>query len=149
MAQFIRDWAPLTDIDGVPIRAVALLRNLPATLALCWDGPPGTLSAQTIAWHILSNFPDPGLALPPSWGPEDDKSFRDWCKQVLLWRILTDMDPARQCASVMLQLRGAASDLADLIPLPERLHGAIRDGQWIDGLTLLMSRLGRSLAPME
>lgn len=58
------------------------------------------------------------LRTPPGWGPEQEASysFRQWSRDVLLWSIASDLEPARKAACVMLVLRGAAKEVARQIP---------------------------------
>ena len=54
------------------------------------------------------------VTLPPRWGPSMERSysFLDWTQDLLTWSILSDMDPARQCAAIITQLDGSARLLA-------------------------------------
>ena len=83
------------------------------------------------------------LRTPPGWGPEQESTypFRQWSRDILLWSIASDMDPARKAASVMLVLRGAAKELARQIPPQAVVRGGLVNGVAVDPLTFLMHSL--------
>ena len=62
---------------------------------------------------------DANYRTPPSWGPDqaDRYPFRVWQRHILIWSILTDLDPRRKAAAVIMRLTGGAADLVETIPL--------------------------------
>ena len=81
--------------------------------------------------------------VPNAWGPEMEQnySFRQWSRDVLLWSIANEADPSRKAASVMLVLRGAAKELARQIPPQVIVQGGVINGVQVDPLTYLMHSL--------
>ena len=86
---------------------------------------------------------------PPSWGPGDRKTFRQWAHQLSRWCILTDLDPARQAAAVSLQLRGsAATYVQERTPVPALVQGGQVGGVWKPPLAVLMHCLSEKSSPL-
>eukprot|EP00438_Fugacium_kawagutii_P035880 Skav204682 [mRNA] locus=scaffold1284:96116:106049:- [translate_table: standard] len=83
------------------------------------------------------------LRTPPAWGPEQEAThpFRQWSRDILLWSIASDMEPARKAAAVMLTLRGAARELTRQIPPQAVVAGGLINGVQVDPLTYLMHAL--------
>ena len=60
---------------------------------------------------------------PPAWGPEMEHrgessyTLRQWSRDLLLWTIANDMEPHRQAALILGQLRGATLALTREIPI--------------------------------
>jgi hypothetical protein len=48
---------------------------------------------------------------------ESSYTFRQWSRDLLLWTIANDMEPHRQAALILGQLRGAAASLTREIPI--------------------------------
>ena len=48
---------------------------------------------------------------PPSYNPEHESSFsfEQYCRQVQLWTMMSDLQPYQQCAALLQQLRGSAA----------------------------------------
>ncbi|CAE8619736.1 unnamed protein product [Polarella glacialis] len=91
-----------------------------------------------------------GYRTPPSWGPEMEARypFRHWSRDVLVWTILTDMDPARKAAAVILQLRGGAEELARGLPPQAIVAGGLINGVQADPMTFLMHSLSERYAQL-
>ena len=68
--------------------------------------------------------------LPPTWSPEQDRyTFQMWQRDVLLWSIANgDIEPHRQAATLLTQLRGGARELTRDIPSQANLEGAVYNG---------------------
>ena len=65
------------------------------------------LAAVSVVMYMYAGRHGGGNArLPPSWGPELEGSypFHIWSRDILLWSISVDMDPARKAAVVLSQL---------------------------------------------
>eukprot|EP00974_Lingulodinium_polyedra_P028328 2732819-Lingulodinium_polyedra.AAC.1 len=54
---------------------------------------------------------------------ESSYSFRHWTRDIALWRFSTDIAEAKQAPAIVLQLRGAARDMAQDIDLGNLTHG--------------------------
>ena len=95
---------------------------------------------------VCHMFPGAGgnaFRTPPAWGPEQESTypFRQWSRDVLLWSIASDMEPARKAAAVMLTLRGAARELSRQIPPQAVVAGGLINGVQVDPLTYVMHAL--------
>ena len=66
----------------------------------------------------------------------------------MMWSILSDMDPARQAAAVLLQLRGAAAEFVQDMPAQAILYGGFLNGAQVDPMTYLMHALGEKYAQL-
>ena len=87
--------------------------------------------------------------VPPSWGPEDRKSFKKWSGEILRWCIVTDLDQPRQAAAVSLQLRGSAAEFVEQMPAQALIQGGMLNGQMVDPMTFLMGHLSQRFAPLQ
>ena len=85
---------------------------------------------------------------PPSWSPEDRRSFRDWSQDVLAWSILTDLDEPRQAAALRLSLRGSAQTFVRQLPAQALLQGGQIAGAQVTPMTFLMHHLAARFAPL-
>jgi hypothetical protein len=99
-----------------------------------------------ILMFVCHMFPGAGgnaFRTPPAWGPEQESTypFRQWSRDVLLWSIASDMEPARKAAAVMLTLRGAARELSRQIPPQAVVAGGLINGVQVDPLTYVMHAL--------
>ena len=101
--------------------------------------------AFLVMTSVCFMYPGAGNALrtPPAWGPEMEStySFRQWSRDILLWSIASDLEPARKAAAVMLTLRGAARELSRQIPPQAVVAGGLINGAQVDPLTYLMHAL--------
>lgn len=99
-------------------------------------------AVASVACHMFANHGH-ALRAPPAWGPEGESSypFQQWTRDVMLWSIASDMEPARKAASVMLVLRGAAKEMTRQIPAQAVVDGGIVNGVAVDPLTYLMHAL--------
>ena len=88
---------------------------------------------------------------PPSWSPEREAQypFRYWAQDLLAWSILsTDMDAAQQTAAIVLQLGGAARDLARHLSYQDLTTGGMVDGIMVDPVSYLLHHLATHFAPL-
>ena len=91
---------------------------------------------------------------PPAWGPEMEHrgesayTFRQWSRDLLLWTIANDMEPHRQAALILGQLRGAAASLTREIPINVIMNGGIINGQPADPTTYILHVLGERYAQL-
>eukprot|EP00438_Fugacium_kawagutii_P025194 Skav218080 [mRNA] locus=scaffold3382:13254:23272:- [translate_table: standard] len=83
------------------------------------------------------------LRTPPAWGPEQEMQypFRQWSRDIMLWSIATELEPARKAASVLLVLKGAAKELGRQIPPQAVVEGGVINGVQVDPLTYFMHAL--------
>ena len=91
------------------------------------------------------------LKYPPQWGPDMEPryTFAQWQREVYLWSIANgDMEPHRQCAMLLLQLRGGARELTRDLPDDVILRGAVINGQRADGITYIMNLLAERYAQL-
>ena len=85
-----------------------------------------------------------GTRDPPGWGPEmaGRYSFSEWTRDLLIWSIAQgDVEPHRQCAMVVRQLRGAAQELGRTLDHNIILNRGMLNGVHVDGMTYLLSIL--------
>ena len=87
---------------------------------------------------------------PPSYNPEHERSFsfEQYCRQVQLWTLMSDLQPYQQCAALLQQLRGSAAELGQAMQTHEMLHGGVVNGIHVDPVTLLFHALQQRYAPM-
>ena len=88
---------------------------------------------------------------PPAWSPERESSypFQTWAQDLLAWSILvTDMDAAQQTAAIILQLGGAARELARSTSYQDITQGGMINGQPVDPVTFLLTQLAQQFAPL-
>ena len=91
------------------------------------------------------------LKYPPVWGPDMEPryTFAQWQREVYLWTIANgEMEPHKQCAMLLLQLRGGARELTRDLPDDVILRGAIVNGQQTDGVTYIMNLLAERYAQL-
>ena len=92
-----------------------------------------------------------GRREPPGWAPERESSypFRHWSQDLIAWSILnTEMDPAQQTAAIILQLGGAARELARGMSYDQMTQGGLVAGQQTDAVTYLLANLAQNFAPL-
>lgn len=103
------------------------------------------IAAVALLSLVCHMFPAQGNALrtPPSWNPDQEYQypFRQWARNIMLWSIATDLEPARKAASVLLVLKGAAKELARQIPPQAIVEGGLVNNVFVDPLTYLMHAL--------
>ena len=94
---------------------------------------------------------DSNNRVPPSWGPDSETtySFEHYSQDVLLWTMVTDLQPYQQCAALISRLRGGARELARHMQANEMLNGGIVNGVQVDSVTLLFHALQQRYAPMS
>ena len=92
---------------------------------------------------------------PPSWGPEMENrgdhsyTFRHWTRDLLLWTVANgDLEPHRQAAMILMQLRGAAQSLTREIPMDIILNGGIINGVQVDPPTYILNVLSERYAQL-
>ena len=88
---------------------------------------------------------------PPSYNSdhEDQYSFEDYCHDIQLWTLMTDLQPYQQCAAILQRLKGSAKILGRHMQTHELLHGGIVNGVQVDSVTLLIHALQQRYAPMQ
>eukprot|EP00974_Lingulodinium_polyedra_P099599 9646885-Lingulodinium_polyedra.AAC.1 len=69
---------------------------------------------------------------------ESSYSFRRWARDIALWCLSTDIAEAKQAPDIVLQLRGAARDMAQYIDIGQLTHGG----------RLLVNGVERNLGPV-
>ena len=86
----------------------------------------------------------PNARSPPSWGPEQAHrhrySFKDWSRDILVWTILSELEPC-QADAVILQLRGGADEFARGLPPVAIIAVGMVNGVMIDPMAYLMHSL--------
>ena len=104
--------------------------------------------------------------VPPSWGPDQESrySFKHWQSDLELWQAATDLDVAKQGASLALRLTGAAKEVGRAIPVQVLSNGTFAQdpvtGQILvdqasnpiqirTGLQQLVHELQRRFAPLQ
>ena len=88
---------------------------------------------------------------PPPWTPERESTypFQTWVQDVLSWSILaTDMDAAQQTAAIILQLGGAARELARSMSYHDITQGGLINGTQVDPVTYLLTHFGPPVCPV-
>ena len=88
---------------------------------------------------------------PPAWAPERESQypFRYWSQDLIAWSILnTDLDPSQQTAAIILQLGGAARELARNLTYQQITQGGVVGGQAVDSVTYLLANLAQNFAPL-
>ena len=88
---------------------------------------------------------------PPQWAPsmEPSYTFAMWQRDVLLWTIANgDIEPHRQAAMLLMQLRGGARELTRDMPDDIVLRGIMINGQRVDGMTYIMNILAERYAQL-
>ena len=122
--------------------------------ATVWSMLLGAAVCATVGLMMheqMRDHPRCNARQPPSWSPEREAnySFRNWTQDLMAWSILaTDMDGAQQTAALILQLVGAARDLARNLNYQERTTGGVINGQQVDPVTYLLSHLATHFAPL-
>ena len=88
---------------------------------------------------------------PPSWNPENERhySFRAWMADITLWTVLTDLNPAQQCAAIVLKLGGAARAIGRHLQPQEILTGGLVQGRHLDPVSFFMVALHNRFAALE
>ena len=89
--------------------------------------------------------------LPPPWGPDmRNYSFREWCRDILIWSLHTDpnIDQSRRAAAIVSQLRGTARTWSHTIPPNVLLNGGPINGVQTDPVTYLMHALAEQFAAL-
>ncbi len=63
--------------------------------------------------------------IPPRWNPEQEQqySFRAYTTDLMLWTLLTDLQPHQQAAAVVMRLGGSAREAARTLSANELMHG--------------------------
>eukprot|EP00435_Cladocopium_sp_Y103_P019754 s696_g4.t2 len=124
--------------EANPPSVAQLLLARPALITACLLG----IAMLAIMCHMFPGTTN-ALRVPPAWGPEQEQNypFRQWTRDVMLWSIASEMDPARKAASVMLVLKGAAKELSRQIPPQAIVDGGLIHGVQVDPLTYLMHAL--------
>ena len=88
---------------------------------------------------------------PPYWAPERESSYpyRHYMQDLIAWSILnTDLDPSQQTAAIVLQLGGAARELARNMTFDQITNGGDVNGTHTDSVTYLLANLAQNFAPL-
>ena len=88
---------------------------------------------------------------PPRWSPEHEATygFEQYCKDILLWTMVTDLQPYAQCAAIIQRLGSGATELAQQMRPEEIMYGGILFGVQVDPVTLLFHGLQARFAPSK
>ena len=81
---------------------------------------------------------------PPAWAPDMEPryTFAMWQRDILLWAVAnSDLEPHRQAALLLQQLRGGARELTRDLPIGVIMNGAQLNGVQVDGVTYIMNVL--------
>ena len=99
---------------------------------------------------MMNNPAEATMRTPPRWSPEQEStySFNNFSRDVLLWTLVTDLQPYQQCAAVIQRLGGTARELARQMTPQEMLHGGNINGVPADPITLLFHGLQQRFAPL-
>ncbi len=81
--------------------------------------------------------------IPPRWNPEQDQqySFRAYTTDLMLWTLLTDLQPHQQAAAVVMRLGGSAREAARTLSAAELMHGGEIGGIHYDPVTYILAGL--------
>ena len=90
------------------------------------------------------------MTLPPRWGPQNGTELliRRLDAGPLNLVILSDMDPARQCAAIVKQLEGSARMLARQMTFDDITRGGVIGGQQQDPVMFLLTHVAQQFAPL-
>ena len=66
----------------------------------------------------------------------------------MVWSTFADVEPARKCAAVILQLRGGAAEFVQDLPVQATMYRGMVNGVQIDSMTYLMRALGERYAQL-
>jgi hypothetical protein len=128
---------------AAPARALQEKRWLeppPLLIAVC--AAALALGACSLLWLMFPIGGGHSTKQPNAWGPEmeDRYPFRYWCRDILLWTIANgDIDPHRQCAMVLMQLRGGAQELTRELRTNVIMNGGVINGQQVDGVSMSLA----------
>ena len=89
---------------------------------------------------------------PPTWSVEGSQeySFREWVQDITLWSMVSELTPARQAASIVMNLTGIARMFARTIPTDRLATGGPGvNGVQLDPVTYLIDRLRAQFADHE
>ena len=83
------------------------------------------------------------MRAPPPWSPENARnySFQRWSRDVLIWSIVSELEPARKAALTISRLQGSAAEFAQQLPADRVIGGGMINGQRADPMTWLMHQL--------
>ena len=85
------------------------------------------------------------------WAPDMEPryTFAMWQRDVFLWMIANgDIEPHRQTAMLLMQLRGGARELTQELPDDIILRGGVINGHQVDGVTYIMNLLAERYAQL-
>ena len=94
--------------------------------------------------HMMGNPGGGTHRVPPSWAPtmEPGYTFTQWQREVLLWTLAnSDLEPHRQAAMILQQLKGGARDQTRDLPVNIIMNGAVLNGINVDPVTYIMNIL--------
>ncbi len=81
--------------------------------------------------------------IAPRWNPEQEQqySFRAYTTDLMLWTLLTDLQPHQQAAAVVMRLGGSAREAARTLSANELMHGGEIGGIRYDPVTYILAGL--------
>lgn len=103
------------------------------------------VSILSCVCHMMGHGSSHGSSrTPPAWAPDMEPryTFAMWQREILLWTIAnSDLEPHRQAALVLQQLKGGARELTRDLPMQVIMNGALLNGVQVDGVTYIMNIL--------
>ena len=136
-----------------------LLIYLPFSLGIVWflcnmvQGHHGHGMERGNPQLVQGSF---NYRIPPYWDPifenahgSNQYTFRAYMTDLSLWIMLTDLEPWRQCAAIIMRLGGAAREFGRGITPQEMSTGGILNGDQVDPVTFVIGSLHARFAPLE
>ena len=86
--------------------------------------------------------------VPPKWSPDSERtySFRTYTQEVILWTMLTDLQPHQQAAAIILRLGGTAREVARALTINEIINGGVIGGRQLEPVAYLLATLASRYA---
>ena len=78
---------------------------------------------------------------PPSWGPQDRMTFKEYIKKLENWIQLTDLKPHKICTAIIMNLRGLAHEVGDAMTLTEREEVTLVNGRYLTPVETLLYKI--------
>ena len=108
------------------------------------------VSMMPAAGPNLNSAGEFNYRIPPRWSPEQEGySFRSYITDLLLWLVLTDLQPHQQAAAITMRLGGSARDLARTMSPLELIHGGVANGVQLDPVSYLIQGLQARYALLD
>ena len=85
---------------------------------------------------------------PPAWNPERNHiySFKDWSRDIVLWSIVSELEPARKAAAIQMRLQGTAREFVRSLPMNTIVGGGVVNGVQVEPVGFLMHALAERYA---